>query len=94
MVKFATLSRSGGTQIPNSDTFSNSVDKARLNANNHAQKNISHANDGVLGPLVPLDPPLAVVNYKRKSVGSLQNNAASEASGNFFFVPPFMTFWE
>ena len=26
-VKFATLSRSG-TQIPNSDTFSNSVDKA------------------------------------------------------------------
>jgi len=27
-VKFATLSRSGGTQIPNSDTFSNSVDKA------------------------------------------------------------------
>ena len=27
-VKFATLSRSGGTQIPNFDTYSNSVGKA------------------------------------------------------------------
>ena len=52
-VKFATL---GGTQIPNSDTFSNSVDKAlgcklrgmslRYNNNTRKKYNISHANDG------------------------------------------------